>query len=130
MFVSFLMNQRNKKFRCNSQKKNSAKYEFICEKNWFQFARRRIVIYTDTYTHSHKTNCPNRKNTVQNNDLFPYKIAVNIQCSLTFSCMCVLYGNNKIIIFLYIYFFHAYSLSHSRKTCKRLQKSKANQVTK
>lgn len=32
MFVSFLMNQRNKKFRCNSQK-NSAKYEFIWEKN-------------------------------------------------------------------------------------------------
>lgn len=65
----------------------------------------------------------------KSNETFPYQIAVNIQCSLTFSCMCSLfcvYISIEQRNFSYICFFTR-TRCHSRKTCKRLHYSwKAN----
>lgn len=50
----------------------------------------------------------------KSNETFPYQIAVNIQCSLTFSCMCSLflcvYFHWTAKFFVYL-LFHAHSLS-------------------
>lgn len=93
-----------KNCRCNfwrfKQRKKSEKYEFICETNLLplplQLARRRSVISTHTHTQQivqieEKEVCKCTKPPNKSNETFPYQIAVNIQCSLTFSCMCSLF---------------------------------------
>lgn len=80
----------------------------ICLRCFYSAHRRSVEFHTNNLSNIGTKNKCNTTRIEWNKDSFPYKIAVNIQCSLTFSCMCCVVEQQNLVYLL----FHAHSLSH------------------